>query len=159
MSEMPQRENYEELKELLEQFELMRAGMAHSFLDEDAFEKIIHHFQHNDQLPKALEASFLACERYPYSASLLITKADILILHHRYREALAVLDQAAIMDSADINLYILRTDAYLALDQQESATELMEEALNLFEGEEKIELLFEWFSFFVAYKLISYWTI
>jgi tetratricopeptide (TPR) repeat protein len=143
MSEMPHRENYEELKELLEQFELMRTGMSHSFLDEDAFEKIIHHFQHNDQLSKALEASFLASERYPYSASLLITKADILILHHRYREALTVLDQAAIMDSADINLYILRTDAYLALGQPEKAEELMDEALSLFEGEEKIELLFE----------------
>ncbi|HJU46227.1 MAG TPA: tetratricopeptide repeat protein, partial [Chitinophagaceae bacterium] len=43
----------------------------------------------------------------------------------------------------DINLYILKTDAYLALDQQEKAVELLESALQLFEGEERIEMLFE----------------
>ena len=47
------------------------------------------------------------------------------------------------LDSSDINLYILKTDAYLALDQQEKAAAVLEAALNYFEGEEKIELLFE----------------
>ena len=48
-----------------------------------------------------------------------------------------------LLDSNDINLYILKTDAYLALDQQEKAVALLEEALQLFEGQERIELLFE----------------
>jgi tetratricopeptide (TPR) repeat protein len=37
----------------------------------------------------------------------------------------------------------LKTDAYLALDKQELAVALLEEAIASFEGEEKIELLFE----------------
>jgi tetratricopeptide (TPR) repeat protein len=61
----------------------------------------------------------------------------------RYYDALATLDQAELLDSRDINLYILKTDACLALDLQEKAVELLENALRLFEGEEKIELLFE----------------
>jgi tetratricopeptide (TPR) repeat protein len=85
----------------------------------------------------------MAIEQYPYSASLLIRKADILLTIRRYREALDILDHAALLDSNDINLYILKTDAYLALDEQAKAVALLEEALHIFEGEEKIELLFE----------------
>ena len=48
-----------------------------------------------------------------------------------------------LLDSNDINLYILKTDAYLALDQQEKAVVLLQEALDHFEGRERIELLFE----------------
>ncbi len=53
------------------------------------------------------------------------------------------LDRASLFGNNDINLYILRTDAYLALDEQENAVEILEEALTKFEGEERIELLFE----------------
>jgi tetratricopeptide (TPR) repeat protein len=54
-----------------------------------------------------------------------------------------VLNHAELLDGNDINLYILKTDAYLALDQQEKAVELLENALSLFEGQERIEMLFE----------------
>ncbi|HJY22306.1 MAG TPA: tetratricopeptide repeat protein, partial [Hanamia sp.] len=45
--------------------------------------------------------------------------------------------------SRDINLYILKTDVYLALDSQEKAAAILEEAIHVFEGVEKTELLFE----------------
>jgi tetratricopeptide (TPR) repeat protein len=143
MAEHTPSEEREEMAELLSQFEQLRAGNGHSFLEEDAFEKIIDHFQQKEQLDKALEAANLAVERFPYSSSLQIRKADILLVHRRYREGLRVLDQAHLLDSRDINIYILRTDAYLALDQQEKAVALLEEALQHFEGEERVELLFE----------------
>ena len=60
-----------------------------------------------------------------------------------YQDALTLLEQAELLDSRNINLYILKTDAYLALDQQERAVELLEQAILLFDGEERIELLFE----------------
>ena len=63
--------------------------------------------------------------------------------HDVIREALALLDKAELLDSNDINLYILKTDAYLALDNQEKAAALLEKAIHVFEGEEKTELLFE----------------
>ena len=90
-----------------------------------------------------MEAAEIASEQFPYSAMLLIKKADILLANRRYQEALDTLDQASLLDSGDINLYILKTDAFLALDQQQKAVKLLEEALAHFEGEEKIELLFE----------------
>lgn len=143
MASHSNREDRGELEELLSQYEQLRTGGASVFIDEESFERLIDHFQQNEQAEKALEAAVLGAERYPYSSSLLIRKADMLIIHRRYKEALRMLDQAQVLDARDINIYILRTDAFLALDQPEKAVVLLEEALSLFEGEEKVELLFE----------------
>ena len=143
MRENPFREDRDELKELLRQYENLKAGRSHSFLEEDAFEKIIEYFDQKDQFSKALEATETGLEYFPYSSHLLLKKADLLIVSRKYLDALEILEQASIFDSGDMNLYILKTDAFLALDQQDKAVEILQEALNLFEGEERIDLLFE----------------
>lgn len=143
MKENPYRQDNEEIRELVNQFQNLKAGRSHSFLDEEAFEKIIDYFDDVEDLQQALEAAELGIEQYPYSSLLLIKKADLLIATRKYNDALDVLSHAELLDSNDINLYILKTDAYLALDQQEKAVVLLENALALFEGQERIELLFE----------------
>src|SRR5207342_242860 len=94
-------------------------------------------------LPKAIEAAEIGIGQYPFSSLLLIKKADLYIATRRYHEALDILQQAEVLDSSDIHLYILKTDAFLALDQQDRAVALLEAALEKFEGDERIELLFE----------------
>jgi tetratricopeptide (TPR) repeat protein len=143
MRDNPYREDKEEIRELVKQFQNLKAGKSHSFLDEDSFEKIIDYFDEIEDLTQALEAVELGIGQYPYSSGLHIKKADLLIATRRYYEALRVLNHVEVLDSNDINLYILKTDAYLALDQQEKAVELLENALQLFDGAEQIELLFE----------------
>ncbi|MET0637809.1 MAG: tetratricopeptide repeat protein [Chitinophagaceae bacterium] len=143
MKDNSYQEDREQMRELLRQYEDLRTGRKHSFIDEDSFERIISYFEERDEIARALEAANLAIEQYPFSSGLLICKADTLIGNKRYREALDVLDQAGLFDSSDINLYILKTDACLALDKQDKAVEILSEALERFEGEEKIELLFE----------------
>lgn len=143
MSKYPYRQDREEMKELLHQYDNLLAGRSHSFIDEEAFEKIIDYFDEKDQLELSLEAAEHAVEQYPYSASLLLKKCDLLIASKKYKQALHFLDQAALLDNRDINLYILRTDALLALDQHSRAAAVLETALDFFEGDEKIELLFE----------------
>ena len=139
----PFRENREQLKELLRQYENFKIGKNHSFIEEDAFEKIIDFYQEKDELNKAFEAAEIGSTQFPYSARLIIKKADILLALRRYQEALNLLDNASLLDGADINVYILKTDAYMALDQPEKAALLLEEALALFDRDEKIDLLFE----------------
>ena len=90
-----------------------------------------------------MEAVDFALDRYPYSSWMLIRKADLLISLRRYQDALVYLNQAEIYDSQDTSLFILRTDAFLALDMQEKAAELLEAAIQNFEGDEKVDLLFE----------------
>jgi tetratricopeptide (TPR) repeat protein len=143
MKDYPFREDKEEIEELLKQYNDRKTGRSHSFLDEEAFEKIINFFDDAEDLTQAQEACDMAVEQFPYSSNLLLRKADIMIASRKYQDALAILDLAELLDSNDINLYILRTDAYLALDQQPRAVELLENAMNLFDGEERIELLFE----------------
>jgi tetratricopeptide (TPR) repeat protein len=112
-------------------------------LSEESFERIVDHFDDQDAIPKAMEAVELGIQQFPYSSSLLVKKADLLIATRQYSRALSLLDKAEILDKNDIDIYILRTDAYLALDQQSKAVTLLEEAIQQFDGDERIDLLFE----------------
>jgi tetratricopeptide (TPR) repeat protein len=143
MSKHPYRQDREELKALLQQYDNLKLGKPNSFIEEDSFEKIIDYFDEKEQLANALEAAEYAVNQYPYSSALLLRKADLLIALRRYKEALYVLEQAELLDGKDTNLYILKTDAYLALDQQEKAASVLEAAIGDFYEEERIDLLFE----------------
>jgi tetratricopeptide (TPR) repeat protein len=143
MSKYPYRQDRDEMRELLQQFDNLKNGKSNSFIEEDSFERIINYYDEKEQLPDALEAAEYAVTQYPYSSGLLVKKADILIALHNYKEALHVLEAAELLDGNDKDLYILKTDAYLALDKQEKAAAVLEFAINHFEGEERIELLFE----------------
>lgn len=134
---------HEDINDLLTVYEKLRSGKGSAFLSEESFERIIDHFDDQDALPKAIEAAEIGILQFPFSASLLVKKADLFIASRQYKRALSLLDKAQILDRSDIDIYILRTDAYLALDMQEKAVELLEEALGQFDGEERIDLLFE----------------
>lgn len=134
----------EEIKELLREYENLCQGKSHSFLEEDAFQQIIDYFDAKDDFSHALEATETGLEYFPYSSELLLKKADLLLVTRSYHKALETLELASLLDNKNINLYILKTDAYLALDEAGKAIALLEEALQLFEGdEERINLLFE----------------
>src|SRR5215217_6765143 len=133
----------ESIDELLKHYNNLRNGQSTIFLEEEAFEKIIDYYDEQEEISKALEAAETAIDYFPFSAPLLIKKADLLLATRKYRDALDLLEKAELFDASDINLYILKTDAYLALDMQEKAVDLLETAIHSFEGEEKIELLFE----------------
>jgi len=80
--------------EALKQYQDLRNGRRHSFLEEEAFERIIDYFDDTEDIPQAIEAVELGIEQYPYSSALLIKKADLMIATRRYYEALAILEQA-----------------------------------------------------------------
>ena len=143
MKENPYRQEREEMKELLKQYDNFKTGKKFKFIEEESFERIIDYFDENDNLPMALEAVNFAINQYTYSSSLLLKKADILIASQMYDQALEMLNKAELLDSRDINLYILKTDVYLAMDYQEKAASILEEAIETFMGSERIELLFE----------------
>ncbi|HEX6334848.1 MAG TPA: tetratricopeptide repeat protein [Flavisolibacter sp.] len=133
----------ESIDELLKSYFDLKNGVSSVFLEEEAFEKIIDYFDEQEDLSKALEAAETAIEYFPYSAPLLIKKADLLLASRKYYKALEILEKAELFDATDINLHILKTDAYLALDMHEKAVAVLEEAIGSYEGQEKIELLFE----------------
>ena len=73
-------------------------------------------------------------------------------LMRRFTDAEHLLEEAALLDNRDINLYILQAEICLALERPEQAMGVREQALELFEGEERIELLFELADVFDDYE-------
>jgi tetratricopeptide (TPR) repeat protein len=145
-------EDKENLDELIALYEQLRRGGGGGYLEEDSFERIILYFQDKEELPQALEAARFAVDRHPYSAMLKIKLADVLIQLRKFREADKVLEEASVLDTRDINLYILQLEICLALGKPKQALALRDEALSLFEGEERLELLFEMADVFDDYE-------
>lgn len=143
MANHSSRQDREQIQELLRKYNNLKMGRSHSFMEEDDFEMIIDYFDEKDDLHAALQAAENGIQQFPYSSMLLLKKADLQIVAKSYAESLATLEKAAIFDATNINLYILRTDALLALDRQAEAVAVLEAALEFFEGDERIELLFE----------------
>ena len=132
-----------DIKELILRYHNLKQGRANAYIEEDDFERIIEHFDEQDEIAEAIQAAEMALDQYPFSALLMIKKADLLLATRKYKEALDLLDTASLYDHKEMNLFILKTDAYLALDMPEQAIVLLQEALHLFEGVERSELLFE----------------
>jgi tetratricopeptide (TPR) repeat protein len=137
------RHDRDELKELLVQYENLRAGRSNSFIEKEGFERIIEHFDEKDKLNEALVVCEYAINQYPNTPELIILKANFLLVTRNYAAALEALNEAEEMDNTDSNLYILKTDTYLALDMQEKAEEVFRSVIEIFEGDEKLDLLFE----------------
>src|ERR1043165_7095764 len=98
MRENPFRQDKDEIRELIKQFQNLKAGRGNSFLEEEAFEKIIDYFDDVEDIPQALEAGEMGIDQYPYSSMLHIKKADLMIATRRYHEALEVLGHAELLD-------------------------------------------------------------
>lgn len=152
MSKQPNRHEDSEFNELLIQYQNLIAGYPHSFIDEEAFGRIVDYYDDTNELTRALEAADVAINQYPLSGNLMVKKADLLIVVKKYREALRMLERAESLSDEDINIYILKADAYLALNQPERAEETMQEALGKFDGYDKIDLLFELSDVFDDYE-------
>jgi tetratricopeptide (TPR) repeat protein len=83
---------------------------------------------------------------------LLLLKADVLISLKKFREALHILEKAEIMDSSDPSLFILKTDVFLALEMPEKAEQMLSDCLDQFDGEERVDILFELADVFDDYE-------
>ena len=75
MSNYPNRYEDGELNELLLQYQNLISGFSHSFIDEEAFGRIIDYYDDNNELTRALEAADVAIGQYPLSGGLLIKKS------------------------------------------------------------------------------------
>jgi tetratricopeptide (TPR) repeat protein len=135
--------NNSKLQELVAQYQLLKNGQSHDFLDEEAFEQIVDFFSDKDDMLEAQTAVTIGLQQFPYSAELMFKKADMLIANRKFNTALRILEEASIYDTNNISLYILKIDALLGLEKLNNAIEVFESSLTKFEGEEKVELLFE----------------
>ena len=92
MSKNPYRQDREELKELLQLYSNLKNGKSNSYIEEEGFERIVDYYDEKEQFTDALEAVNTAIGQFPYSGSLLIKKADLLISLRKFKMAAAALN-------------------------------------------------------------------
>lgn len=155
MKENPYPDDQKEMKELLMKYQKLRSGSDFHYLEEEAFEKIIDYYDENEQLNLAMEAAERGIGQFPFSSLLLIKKADLLIASHLFSEALDILEKVSVLDISDMNLHILKIDAWLGLGNQNKAKTLFDESMAMYEGPEKITFLFELADVFDDYEMFD----
>lgn len=144
MSKSPYRQDKDEMRELLRQFENLKNGRSHSFLEEESFERLINHFDEKEDMPQALQAAELGIEIYPYSGMLLVKKADLLIATRQYTEAMHALEKAELLDSNDINLFILKTDVFWPLINRKKQLSFCRKRWNCLQGKNVLNCCLNW---------------
>ncbi len=141
--EQPLDEQFNDLENLIRRYEDIREGRAQDFLDEDSFAQIIDYYDDQEDLGSAIEAAEMGMQWFPFSADLQVKKAALLNATGQYERALSLLENADILNPADMNLYIHKIDAYLGLGRQARAFSVLKENIDRFSGKERAELLLE----------------
>ncbi len=131
------------IEDLLREYEQVKNGNKSRFLDEEEYEYIIEYFFQNNNEAEAIIACEIAQSYYPYSTSILLSKAEILFQAQKYGQALHALDMLDDLDHHNIEAVLLRSDIYLAQFKYDLAAQLLEEKSRVFEGREQIELMLE----------------
>jgi len=131
------------IEDLLRDYELIKQGSKSRFLDEEDYEYIIEYFFQNNNESEAITACEIAQSYYPYSTSILLSKAEILFQAQKYGQAVHTLDMLDQLDGSNIEAVLLRSDIYLAQYKHDQAARLLEQKIQQFEGREKVELMLE----------------
>lgn len=135
--------NSESVNHLLSAFRSMKNGGSMDLLEEEDYQFLTDYFLRRGEFDDAITACEMGLTYYPFSASMVMLKADVLSQKGHLNEALAALDQAEDMGGRDVTTLLIRSDIFLAQLRIKKAIELLEGALDELSGEDKVEVLME----------------
>lgn len=136
-------EEWGPLEETLRKYEEVKAGESVSILDEEEFERVIEYYFQNSNEEQALLACEIGRTYYPFSASLLLLRAEILTQSQKYGQALKALDEMEQYDNSNLDAVLLRSDILLAQLKYDQAALWLEQKSIDYNGREKTEILLE----------------
>lgn len=131
------------LDETLKRYEEVKKGESAGILEEEQFEQVIEYYFQNSNEEQALLACDIAQTYYPFSASILLLRAEILTQAQKYGQALKALEEMEQFDNHNLDAVLLRSDILLAQLKYDQAALLLEQRATDFEGKEKTEILLE----------------
>jgi tetratricopeptide (TPR) repeat protein len=131
------------IDETLARYEEVKKGESTSILEEEEFERVIEYYFQGSNEEQALLACDIARTYYPFSASILLLKAEILTQAQKYGQALKALDEMEQYDNGNIDGVLLRSDILLAQFKYDQAALWLEQRTADFSGKEKTEILLE----------------
>jgi tetratricopeptide (TPR) repeat protein len=132
-----------DIRSSVERYEEMVQKHTSHFFDVVTFEHIVNYYEQQEQWKKAVEVLDYATEQHPFSPWFLTKKAGLLIYFKKYKQALELLEQAAVMDPSDIGVHILRSDIYIEKNQHNKSVAVLEEALEICDESDREELHLE----------------
>lgn len=136
-------EEWGPLDETLRKYEEVKKGESTSILDEEEFERVIEYYFQNSNEEQALLACDIAKTYYPFSASVMLLKAEILTQAQKYGQALKTLDEMEQYDNGSLDAVLLRSDILLAQFKYDQAALWLEQRSVDFNGKDKTEILLE----------------
>ena len=132
-----------QMDETLRRYESVKTGESSVFLDEEEFERVIEYYFQGGNEEQALLACDIARTYYPFSAAVLLLKAEILTQAQKYGQALKALDEMEQYDSSNLDAVLLRADILLSQFKYDQAALWLEQQSECYEGKEKTEILLE----------------
>ncbi|HYC30138.1 MAG TPA: tetratricopeptide repeat protein [Chitinophagaceae bacterium] len=136
-------DEWNSLDELLKRYENVKNGESASIMDEEDFERVIEYYFQNSNEEQALLACEIARTYYPFSTSVLLLKAEILVQAQKYGQAVHALDELEQYDQANLDATLLRSDVLVSQFKYDQAAVFLEQRSANFEAREKIEVLLE----------------
>lgn len=136
-------EEWGPIDETLQRYEQIKKGESARILEEEEFERVIEYYFQNSNEEQAMLACDIAKTYYPFSASILLLKAEILTQAQKYGQALKVLDEMDQYDNHNLDAVLLRSDILLAQVKYDQAALWLEQRAEDFGGKEKTEILLE----------------
>lgn len=136
-------DNMGSLEDILHRYEQVRKGQSTSILDEEEFERVIEFYFQTSNEEAALTACDIARTYYPFSASILLLRAEILTQAQKYGQALRALDELEQYDARNLDAVLLRSDILMSQFRHDQAAKWLESQVDNFSGRDRIELLLE----------------
>lgn len=136
-------EEWGSLDDTLARYEEVKKGTATHILDEEEFERVIEYYFQNSNEEQALLACDIARTYYPFSASILLLRAEILTQAQKYGQALKALDEMEQYDNNNLDAVLLRSDILLSQFKYDQAALWLEQQSLNYQGKDKIEILLE----------------
>lgn len=121
----------EEIKHVVQKFESMKKNNENYFFDVIEFETIIDFYLDNDNSSRAFEAATLATEQHPYSVSIQLRKAKVLLEKGRAVETLRILKKLESIEPGNHEIYIAKGTALGMLGDINGAKKMFDYALML----------------------------
>ena len=128
--------DYQKVSDLVAHFEEMERNNSQLFLVESSYEQLIDYYERkkkSDRVSKVVDQAIL---QYPFSAFFLVKKAQYLFDIKQFNQALEVLDKAEVYDPREIQIYLLRSDIYVWMDDYKKAISTIEYAMEISEKED-----------------------
>ena len=122
------KEEQEDIKLLVRQYEGMLNNEGIGFFEKKQFTQLINYYEARNKTEQALYVIENALAQHPFSATFYIRKAQFLIDANKEPEALDLLEQAETYDASEMEIYLIRADILSTYRRFDEALSILEYA-------------------------------